>query len=333
MSFPIASDAAEAPPAMSVVLLVDRRRERGARALGSLLRQTVIDRLEIVLLDFGGPRIPPLPGSEHPRVRTIRLRRGLPYGVAKLIGFRAARAPLVAFTEEHCLYSAQWAEALLAEFADSRVGAVSGEMHNATPGRGMSDAIAIAIAGPWAAPARPGPARALSSNNAVYRRAVLERRAADLDRLLRAEPLLLAWLRAEGYHLRIIPGAKYAHEFEAVLSDYLVPRFLHDRVTVATRAEMEAWGQGRRLLFVAITLPWLAARLVWKPLRLARRPGVGWRVVPAIPAIVVGEAAALAGMAVGALRGLGRADITLLDYDLNARRSVIERQVGPRPFL
>jgi glycosyltransferase involved in cell wall biosynthesis len=226
---------------MSLVLMVDRRRERAARALASLLRQTILDRLEIVLLDFGGPAVAPVPGADHPRVRLIRLRRGLPYGFAKLIGFRAARAPVVGFLEEHCRYAPRWAEAILAEFHDCTVGAVCGEMHNARPARWMSDAISVATAGPWTAPARSGPALALASNNSAYRRELLDRWEQDLDRLLGVEPLLQARVRAAGSQLRIVAEAPFEHEFPVVLSDYLAPRFLHDWTFAATMAELDGW--------------------------------------------------------------------------------------------
>lgn len=306
---------------MSVVLMVDRRRERGARALASLLRQTILERLEIVLLDFGGPTVAPLPGTADPHVRMIRLRRGLPYGFAKLIGFRAARAPVVAFVEEHCRYAPQWAEAILAEFHDSAVGAVCGEMHNACPESWMSDAISIATTGPWTVPARSGPAPAVAANNSAYQRALLERWTHDLDRLLGAEPLLQARVRAAGYQLRIVAEAEFDHEFGAVLWDYLAPRFLHDWVFAATLTELDAWSWPRRILEVAQLPARLVARAMVKPVRLGRRPGIGLRILPMIPVIVVGEAAALAGRGAGLLFGRGRAEMRCLACDLNVRRS------------
>jgi hypothetical protein len=306
-------------PAMTIALMVDRRRERGARALKSLLRQSAIDRLEIVLLDFGGPQAAPLPGSSHPNVRTIRLHRGLPYGVAKALAVRAARAPVVAFVEEHCRYSSRWAAAILAEFSDG-VGAVTGEVYNAVPRRGISDLVALAVSGPWSAPARLGPSRSLPGNNSAYRRALLLEQGPELDALLAAEPLLQARVRPRGVTFRIAAG-KYVHEYEVVMRDVLIPSFLNGRIYGARRAEVERWGRGRRALAVMVAPARFAIQVVRLPLHIALRPA-GWRrAARAWPVVAAIQLATHAGLVLGTLFGVGRAEVTLLDYDLNARRS------------
>ena len=64
---------------------------RGAR-LRSLLEQSAIDRMEILLFDLGPETCPALPGSDHPRVRlTRRAPRDL-LATARADGVRAARS-------------------------------------------------------------------------------------------------------------------------------------------------------------------------------------------------------------------------------------------------
>src|SRR5262245_28503241 len=116
-------------PLLSVVLMVDRQRQRGERCLASLLKQSIISKMEIILIDFAGPSEVPLPGASHEKVRLVRLRRGMRYGDAKAVGFLAARGKYAGFFEEHCLADSGWAEEIVEGFSFGAV-AVSGEIRN-----------------------------------------------------------------------------------------------------------------------------------------------------------------------------------------------------------
>ena len=69
-------ESASEVPALSVILVIGGQREREARALQSLLEQSAIDRMEILLYDLGPVDCPPIPGSDHPRVRLTRQTPG-----------------------------------------------------------------------------------------------------------------------------------------------------------------------------------------------------------------------------------------------------------------
>ena len=127
---------------MTVILMVDRRRERGARALRSLLEQSCIGQLEVLLIDLAGRQAKPLAGSDHPAVRRVFLPHGTGYGDAKARGVALARAPIVTFFEEHCVAAAGWAEAIL-KAQDGPFAGVGGEAHDATAGLGMTEFVAL----------------------------------------------------------------------------------------------------------------------------------------------------------------------------------------------
>ncbi|MGH9361855.1 MAG: glycosyltransferase family 2 protein, partial [Thermoanaerobaculia bacterium] len=133
---------------MSVVLLVDQQRERGARCLSSVLAQSIVDRLEVLLLDLGGAAAGPLPGSEHPRVCVLRLPPTMSFGALQAEGVLRARAPIVAFLEEHCVALPGWAEALVLAH-EGPAAAVGGERHNPTPWRSLAQFIHLLDHGPW----------------------------------------------------------------------------------------------------------------------------------------------------------------------------------------
>src|SRR5258708_6682257 len=102
MSEPESQTPPSDAPELTVILVLGGQRERERRALQSLLEQSAIDRMEILLYDLGPTDCPPIPRSDHPRVR---LTRGTPddfLAESRAKGIRAARAPVICFMEEHC---------------------------------------------------------------------------------------------------------------------------------------------------------------------------------------------------------------------------------------
>ena len=102
-----------APPLVTVVIPTHKRETRLSFALDALAAQTVaLDRFEVIVVRSpgAGPRTEPRPGLdvrflEAPEAN-ISLQRNL--------GWREARAPLVAFTDDDCRPAPDWLERLLA---------------------------------------------------------------------------------------------------------------------------------------------------------------------------------------------------------------------------
>ena len=86
-------------PDMTVALMVDRRRHRAARVLQSVLSQSAMDRLEILLFDFGNLACPPVAGSNHPAVTVVPLQYPSSIGEVRLEALRKARPPLSRFSK------------------------------------------------------------------------------------------------------------------------------------------------------------------------------------------------------------------------------------------
>jgi GT2 family glycosyltransferase len=113
-----------AQPDVSVVISTRDRPARLARQLAALRNQTLSrDRFEVVVVDDG---------SEPATAELLERERGVAGGMAMLVirreggagpasgrnaGWRAARAPLVAFTDDDCEASPGWLEALVAAAA------------------------------------------------------------------------------------------------------------------------------------------------------------------------------------------------------------------------
>ena len=113
----------ERPPELSVVLITPDSFETLRRTVGCLVRQTARERIELVIIAPASARIDvdrtlvaPLAG-----VQVVRLESLTPTGPARAAAIHAARAPVVAFGEEHCFPEPAWAQALIDAHRDAYV--------------------------------------------------------------------------------------------------------------------------------------------------------------------------------------------------------------------
>ncbi|HEX6362166.1 MAG TPA: glycosyltransferase, partial [Albitalea sp.] len=104
-------------PRISVVIPTCRRPELLARCLAAVLTQSIArDAYEVVVVDDGHDdatraaveRLQPAGGA--PALRYLRPARGRGPAVARNAGWRAARAPVVAFTDDDTIPDARWLE-------------------------------------------------------------------------------------------------------------------------------------------------------------------------------------------------------------------------------
>jgi GT2 family glycosyltransferase len=111
----LATPTATATLDLSVVMPTYRRPDLLARCLGALLAQTLpADRFEVIVVDDGQEdrcreqveRIAATPGA--PAIRYLRAASGHGPAVARNAGWRAATAPLVAFTDDDTLPDPSW---------------------------------------------------------------------------------------------------------------------------------------------------------------------------------------------------------------------------------
>ena len=93
-------------------MVVGRQRERAARSLDCLLRQTAVSRIEILLADLA-PDEARIDGGDHPAVRVLDASDQPGIGGAMARCVLAATAPCVAFIEDHCYAEPHWAAAII----------------------------------------------------------------------------------------------------------------------------------------------------------------------------------------------------------------------------
>jgi glycosyltransferase involved in cell wall biosynthesis len=166
--------AAVADPEISVVVPTRDRARRLQRLLTSLREQT-LDRaaFEVIVVDDGsGDETPRLLESEGERgglaIRVIRRERPGGPAAARNEGWRSARGPVVAFTDDDCVADAAWLEAGLAA-AKRDPGAI-------VQGRTDPDPEEWKSFGPFSHTLRiPEPTPWFETCNVFYPREVLER--------------------------------------------------------------------------------------------------------------------------------------------------------------
>ena len=196
-------------PEIAALISTYRRREYLEELLAALAAQELArGRYEVVIVDNGSDdgsweRLQALAARTSLRLRVLRIEENRGPAAARNAAVAAARAPLLAFTDDDCLPAPAWLAALLEAFADDPgVVVIQGRVRPA-PGD-------VAGAGPWdhyISVEGPGPL--FETCNVAYRRSQFDAVGGfdGADPLLRTGPdrpfgedALLGWrvLQASG---------------------------------------------------------------------------------------------------------------------------------------
>jgi hypothetical protein len=303
-----------AAPALSVVLITPDSFETVRRTAKCVVRQSVHDRIELIIvapanaaIDIDHELVAPLAG-----VQVVRLASLTPTGPARAAAIRLARASIIAFGEEHCFPAPGWAEALLAAH-EGEYAAVGPAMRNANPDTIVSWADILIGYGPWLTPVERGERDYLPGHNSSYKRAVLLEYGEALDSLMEAETVLMWDLRSKGHRLLLEPAAQAAHTNFGFWSSWVQVMFLNGRAFADTRSEH--WSLVRRLAFATASplIPFVRlVRALGNVRRLGRGPVFAARVVPTM---CVGLAFDALGQMIGYAFGGGTAHERLATFE------------------
>jgi hypothetical protein len=188
--------------ALEVITVVSRKDPTAA-----LLRNLKQRRPELVLLEMEGSR-------SVPQLRAQ--------------GIRAARGRFVAITEDHCEFSPNWPQPLIAALADPAIGAAGGAVANGCQGSLAGWAIYFSRYAALHPPIARGPAYALPGNNACYRRELLESHLSWYENGFWEHEFHQRLLR-EGMHLFQEPDAIVTHRKPYRFLPFCALRFRHGR--------------------------------------------------------------------------------------------------------
>jgi hypothetical protein len=314
-------------PALSVILITPDSFETIRRTTACIATQSACGRIELVIvapasaqIDVDAALVAPLAG-----VQIVRLASLTPTGPARAAAIRAARAPIVAFGEEHCFPRPGWAQAFI-DAHEEEYAAVGPAMHNANPDSVVSWADFLVGYGPWAAPVERSERDFLPGHNSSYKRSVPLEYGRALDELMEAETILMWDLRSKGHRLLLEPAANSAHTNFGLWRSWLAVMFLNGRAFAATRAAH--WSVVRRLVFAAASPLIPFVRLV-RTVGNARRAGSGAAfLLRVVPTLCIGLTMDAAGQCFGYAAGAGAAHERLSEYEWHRMKHVRAQEVA-----
>ena len=194
------------PPDLSVVLVTPDHFETLRTTVRQLRAQELQERLELVivapsaeLIDLDREELSGFFG-----VQVVELGEVRSVAAGSAAGVRAARAPVVAFGEDHCFPAAGWAKALI-EAHRGPWAVVGPAVANANPETAVSWADFLLGYGPWADPSPGGVMSHLPGHNSSYKRERLLEFDGELEPMLDAECVLHWELGRRGHQLYLDP--------------------------------------------------------------------------------------------------------------------------------
>lgn len=306
-------------PAMSVVLATPDTFETIKPTLSHLQKQTVCERLELVIVCPHRQTLDPdescLTGFFGYKIVEISSFDSI--GQANAAGVQAASAEVVALAEDHCFPEPEWAEHLLAAHAGP-YSVVGPAVKNANPGTAVSWADLFIGYGLWLWPTHAREVDLLPGHNSSYKRSVLLEYDDQLVPMLNAETVLHWDLHAKGHRLYLEPQARVAHTNFALWRSWIPIQFYNGWLFAGQRAIGMPWW--KRAMFVAGSplIPFVRLVRIARPVGRALIP----RLILTFPALMFGLMLDGLGQFVGYVAGTRGAVKHVARFEFHRSRHV-----------
>jgi hypothetical protein len=321
--------ARQSTPLVSVLLVTPDRYETIRDTVTHLAAQSIAHELELVILVPTRERLDlqhaVLEGFENTTV--VELGELTSVAAARARGVPAARAPVVAFAEDHAFPDPGWAEALANRHGEGHAG-VGPTLTNANPATAISWVDLFLSYGPFVERAESSRVDSLPADNSSYRVDVLRAHGLQLVELLEDERALQQQLLRDGHTLYLESRARLRHINFSRRLPFLQLRYHGGREYGGRRASAEGWGPLRSLghaLAAPIAVPLQVSPVV----RCVRRSARKRELLPRIlPDLLLAVGAGIVGETVGYLFGAGRssAKVTALKFHRTAHVRTEERR-------
>lgn len=307
---------------LSAAMIAGPQRYRAQRVVNAMCAQTVAQSMEIIVVDLAPLSTPRLTAPPHANLVYLSRPDIRRFGQARAEAVKVARAPIVAFTEDHCYPSRTWAEKLIAAH-QGEWAAVGYAFTNANPKTYISRSSMLARYGQFAHPARGGQARFISGNNVSYKRDIVLALGDRLEMLLDVDFNLHEELLRQQRTLFVEAQALGAHQNYTTLKEECLTGRPYCRLLAAHRANVGGWSTPRRLFYGVISpLSAPAIRLARLALSLRGRSPLWRTFVLGIPAIAFMYMSDGLGESAGYLFGAkeGETERDLMKYELETER-------------
>lgn len=301
-------------PLLSAIVIAPDGWPHVRNTVRHLAAQSIADQIEVVFVVPKGGHIDADPGelAGFAGHRVVDVRSSECGGAAGYAaGVRAAAAPFVVFTEDHCYPEREWAKALLDAY-DERTAAVGPVVAHANRGGSIAWADYLLGYGPWIDPTPGGEVEYLPGHNSSYRRAAILPYEPDLETWLVAESVLHWDLRRKGWRLVLEPRARSHHFSFSRPSSWLRATYLQSRAFAGERTQDSSIV--KRLLWVAAS-PLIPAVRLRRCARDTRRSAASPSLFRAIPALAASLTVSALGEAIGYAFGSGDAPRKVARYE------------------
>ena len=233
---------------------------------------------------------------------------------ARAAGVRAARSPVIAFTEDHSLPDPGWAEALIRAHQNGW-SVVGPAVKNSNPLSLLSWANFLIEYSDWLDPVQGGETHHLPGHNSAYKRDVLLGYGEDLSRWLEAESLVHWDLRTRGHRLCLEPAARTSHLNFSRFGASLMLRFHAGRLFAGMRRR--GWSVPLRATY-ALGSPLIPLVRLARIFRSLCSPGRPLRLLPRLlPAMLVLLAVEAFGEMTGYIFGPGDSSKRIAHVDFH----------------
>jgi Glycosyl transferase family 2 len=285
---------------LSVVLATDTY-ERGRKVIDTLARQTITDRIELILVTTSADEVrTAAAGLGFHSVKVVPANSIVPLSAARAIGVRAASAPYVFIAETHAYPDPDTAEKLV-ELLSREWSLVVPGFRNANPRNGISWSGFLSDYGAWSRVLPAGETQRAPAHDTAFRRSVLMEFGDRLEQALSFGDELYVGMHARGHRAWFEPTAGIQHVNIDRIGHWVRERYLSGVLIGGNRSSKWTWS--RRLLYVCASplIPFVVLSRVQRGVReVSRREHLP---VGTIPAIVGGIILKVAGEVRGYLLG------------------------------
>ena len=302
-------------PSISAVLVTDSF-ETAQETLDHLGRQTIADRIELVLVAPSGAaeELEERCDRGFHGVRVVALPSIVPVEHARAEGIRSAAAPIVFVAETHSFPEPGSIEALV-ERHRGPWAVVGQAICNGNPRSLISWSNLCLDYGPWLAPCVGGEVERVPTHNSSFKRELLVQYDGELESLLQAGDFVVESLAADGHRFYLESEARTHHLNVSRTGPWLLERLTTGRAYAARRSA--AWSRGRRGVYVA-GAPLIPLVRLARVRENLRRSGLARQLLPRLyPALAVGLAVSGCGELLGYALGKGNSRRLLEEMELH----------------
>jgi hypothetical protein len=309
-------------PRLTISIAIDQKRARGEKCLQSLLAQTALTQMEIIIFDFAPTTVPDLPSANHPQVRVIRHAMMGLSDWRYLVMTEFARGEWVAFIEEHCTTNPEWAEGVFfTADAHPQVAIITPEVsvanfdgfwNNYTTRTGLIN---------WLHPMKEGVRTDFFINNCAFLRHMMLELGESFHTLSVLDHKLATYLNEHGYEVYGQPACKIIHENEKNAYDCLQSAIWWRWSFTVFRSQ--SWQWWVKLVLVAYT-PIAPFVRTYRSIRHIQKggmfPSTFWEMMRLIITIFIFRVVDAIVQLLALFWGIGEADCRFLRLGMNADR-------------